>query len=351
MTDQEIHQLLSARGDEQKDLFARANAVRRETVGEEVYFRGIIEFSNICEKNCFYCGIRRDNKKTNRFRMTHEEIDQCLQFIHETQYGSVVLQSGELTSQSALDFVLHILQNIREKYPTMGITLSLGELPREFYKVLKEAGADRYLLRIETSNPHLYQKLHPSDHSFERRKQCLYDLKELGFQVGTGNMVGVPGQTVDDLVNDLRFFQELDADMFGLGPYVFHEDTPLGTPARKIWWKEKKRDILDTTLNFIALLRILMPTANIATATALEAIHPRGRIYALQAGANVFMPSVTPKEYRGLYLLYQNKPCIDEKADQCSGCSVAKVQSAGLIPALGKRGDAPHFSHHHHGKT
>ncbi|QQS59170.1 [FeFe] hydrogenase H-cluster radical SAM maturase HydE [Candidatus Peregrinibacteria bacterium] len=351
MTDQEIRQLLSVRGEEQKKLFARADTVRRESIGEEVYFRGIIEFSNICEKNCFYCGIRRDNTKTERFRMTHEEVDQCLRFIDKSQYGSVVLQSGELTSRSALDFVLQILKNIRKDFPEMGITLSLGELPKEFYKELKEAGADRYLLRIETSNPELYRKLHPADHLFERRKQCLLDLKELGFQVGTGNMVGVPEQTMDDLVNDLRFFQELDTDMFGLGPYVFHEDTPLGTPEMKEWWKKKKHDILDTTLNFIAVLRLLMPTVNIATATALEAIHPRGRIYALQAGANVFMPSVTPVEYRGLYLLYQNKPCVDEKADQCSGCSVAKVKSAGLIPALGKRGDAQHFSQRNRGKT
>ena len=221
--------------------------------------------------------------------MTHEEIDQCLQFIHETQYGSVVLQSGELTSQSALDFVLHILQNIREKYPTMGITLSLGELPREFYKVLKEAGADRHLFRIETSNPHLYQKLHPSDHSFERRKQCLYDLKELGFQVGTGNMVGVPGQTVDDLVNDLRFFKNSMRICLGLVP-IFHEDTPLEHQHEKIWWKKSAifwtpHSILLHSSEFSCQPQILPQQQH------FEAIHPRGRIYALQAGQMSLCPA------------------------------------------------------------
>ncbi len=344
MNTQEIRRLLHAKDKEQEELFGRSDAVRREAIGDKVHFRGIIEFSNMCEKNCYYCGIRSGNKKVERYKMNMDEMRECLNFVHNAKYGSVVLQSGELTTPGAKEYILEVVRLVNHEYPELGITLSLGELDYEFLKVLKDAGAHRYLLRIETSVPELYKKLHPESHSLEKRIQVLKDLRKIGYQVGCGNMVGTPGQTDDDLIADLEFFQKMDFDMFGLGPYVIHEDTPLGTEENKTWWKENKREILNTTLNYIALLRILIPTANIATATALEAIHPHGRIKALKAGANIFMPSVTPGDYRKQYLLYQNKPCVDEDAGDCKGCSVAKVRASGLVPGLGEQGNSKHFA-------
>jgi biotin synthase len=340
----DIRSLLHVTGEEQKELFREADIVRKKILGDTVYFRGIIEFSNYCEKNCYYCGIRRGNMNVQRYKMTFVEVQECLAFIHASRYGSVVLQSGEGTTEKSKEYILDIVQFIAKTYPNMGITLSLGELDRDFLRTLRDAGAHRYLLRIETSVPELYSQWHPKDHLWEKRRECLQDLRELNYQVGCGNMIGVPGQTDEHLLADLEFFQKMDFDMFGLGPYVIHEDTPFGEQKGKPWWQKQKKEILSTTLNFIALLRILMPTANIAAATALEAIHSYGRIMALQAGANIFMPSVTPKEYRTRYLLYQNKPCVDEDAGNCSGCSVAKVRRAGLTPLLGEQGNSKHYT-------
>lgn len=338
-----LNHWLTAKGKDQQELFAEANRVREKTIGKNVYFRGIIEFSNICEKNCYYCGIRKDNKKVNRYRMSLKEIGDCLDFIEKSRYGSVVLQGGELTTPSALSFLLDIVGYIHSKYPNMCITLSCGELSYDFLKKLRAEGAHRYLIRIETSVPELYKKLHPLDHSLKKRIACLKNLKKLNYQVGCGNMVGLPGQSVDDLIADLKFFQEMDFDMFGLGPYVIHKDTPLTTPSVCEWWEENKENIFNTTLNFIAILRILMPTCNIAAATALDVFNPQGRVMALKAGANVIMPSVTPNKYRNDYLLYQNKPCVDGHAHICAGCSVNKVRMAGLDPILGEKGDALHW--------
>lgn len=334
---------LTATGALQQKLFAKANHVREKTIGENVYFRGIIEFSNVCEKNCYYCGIRKSNLQTNRYLMNLPEIKKCLAFIQKANYGSVVLQSGELTTPTTQKFLLKLVKFIHQTYPQMGITLSCGEFDYNFLKQLKKAGAHRYLLRIETSVPSLYKKLHPHNHSLTNRKKCLQNLKKLNYQVGCGNMIGLPGQTVNHLITDLKFFQTMDFDMFGLGPYVIHENTPLATPKNQKWWKKNKESIFNMTLNFIAILRILMPTCNIAAATALDVFQPNGRVLALQAGANVIMPSVTPPKYRGDYLLYQNKPCIDENAEKCQYCIIKKVQTAGLKPILGQPGTALHF--------
>jgi biotin synthase len=317
--------------------------VREKTIGKNVYFRGIIEFSNICEKDCHYCGIRKSNTKVNRYRMNMDEIKSCLDFVRRAQYGSVVLQSGELTTQTARDFLFNIVRLINKEYPELGITLSCGELDYELLRELRAAGAHRYLIRIETSVPKLYKKLHPADHSLERRVQCLKDLRELGFQVGCGNMIGLPGQTISDIFADLKFFMEMDFDMFGLGPYVIHKDTPLGNPANQKRWNENKEKIFNMALNFIAILRILMPTCNIAAATALDVFEKQGRVMALKAGANVIMPSVTPNKYRNDYLLYQNKPCVDGHAHICSGCVVKKVEIAGLKPVMSERGNSLHY--------
>jgi len=344
LTTNQIKEALVFTGKKQEELFAEANRVREKTIGKNVYFRGIIEFSNICEKNCYYCGIRRGNEKVNRYRMPLNEIKDCLDFINSAKYGSVVLQSGELTTADAKAFLLGLVDYIHSKHPKMGITLSCGELDYDYLKKLKDAGAHRYLLRIETSVPKLYKKLHPKDHSLKRRIECLKDLKKLGYQVGCGNMIGLPGQSLDDIASDLRFFQEMDFDMFGLGPYVIHEDTPLSTPVVQKWRKANKEKIFNMTLNFIALLRITMPTCNIAAATALDVFTHEGRVEALKAGANIIMPSVTPNKYRQDYLLYQGKPCVDGHAHICAGCVVKKAKSAELNPVLGEQGNSMHYT-------
>lgn len=340
----QIKEALEFTGKSQVELFSEANRVREEYIGNNVYFRGIIEYSNICEKNCYYCGIRRGNEKVNRYQMSLKEIKDCLDFIKKAKYGSVVLQTGELKTPSAKSFLLGLVDYIKTRYPKLGVTLSCGELDHDFLKKLRQTGAHRYLLRIETSVPELYKKLHPKDHSLEKRIECLNDLRKLDYQVGCGNMIGLPGQSLDDIISDLQFFQEMDFDMFGLGPYVIHEDTPLSTSVVQKWWEANKEKIFNMTLNFISLLRITMPTCNIAAATALDVFHPHGRTMALKAGANVIMPSVTPNKYRSDYLLYQNKPCVDGHAHICAGCVVKKVESAGLNPVLDVRGDAVHYT-------
>jgi len=344
MNDSDLKKYLQAKRTLQTELFNKANKIREQVIGNNVYFRGIIEFSSYCEKNCNYCGIRSGNKKVERYCMTLAEIKESLNFIDKVKYGSVVLQSGELTSPSAKKFLLDMVKLINQNYPNMGITLSCGELDYNFLKELKDAGAHRYLLRIETSNPELYKKIHPASHSFEHRIQTLKNLKKLDYQVGCGNMIGIPEQTIEDLIADLHFFQTMDFDMFGLGPYVIHEDTPLGNTKNKKWWEENKEEIFNTTLNFIALLRILMPTVNIATATALDVFKPQGRILALKAGANVIMPSVTPKKFRYKYLLYQDKPCVDEDPSDCIECTIGKVRMARLNPVLDKQGNSLHYT-------
>ncbi len=343
MKDSDLKKYLQAKGVLQTELFDRANKTRERAIGNAVHFRGIIEFSNQCEKNCNYCGIRSGNQKIERYCMTLAEIKESLDFIDKVKYGSVVLQSGELTSPSSKKFLLDIVQLIHQEYPQIGITLSCGELDYDFLKELKESGAHRYLLRIETSNPELYTKIHPASHSFEHRIQTLKDLKKLDYQVGCGNMVGIPGQTIEDLIADLHFFKKMDFDMFGLGPYVIHKDTPLGNEKNQKWWIKNKEEIFNTTLNFIALLRLLIPTANIATATALDVFKPQGRVLALNAGANIIMPSVTPKKYRDKYLLYQDKPCVDEDPQDCTPCTIEKVRIARLTPVLGKQGNSLHY--------
>lgn len=337
---------LALRGEEQQALFKQADAVRREAIGDKVHFRGIIEFSNICEKNCYYCGIRRENRNTERFRMSLEEIEDCLKFIDKAGYQNVVLQSGELTNPQSVDLVVSILRHIKTTFPDWGITLSLGELSYDDLKRLREEGATRYLLRIESSSPEFYKKMHPLDHSHQKRLQTLRDLQALDYQVGTGVIIGLPRQTTKEVFEDFQFLTHNDFHMFGIGPYVMHGDTPLATEENKKWWNAEKREILENTLNFLAMLRIALPKANIATATALDAIHPLGRHRALTAGCNIFMPSVTPGQYRKMYLLYENKPCVEEGAGDCLDCSVARVRRAGLTPGLKEKGDSKLYASH-----
>ena len=322
-------------------LMRRAYAVKTSVWGKRVALRGLVEFSNICSKNCLYCGIRRGNARVVRYRMDEGEIFAAVEWAAENRYGSVVLQSGELASEENTSFVERVLSRIHECFgDTLGITLSLGEQSEETYRRWREAGAHRYLLRIESSNQDLYARIHPADHSWQNRLDCLRTLKDVGFIVGTGVMIGLPGQTVEDLAGDVCFFRSEGVDMIGMGPYLVHPDTPL---AANVPPQDKNR-LLELTLRMIAATRLTIPDANIASTTALQAIDPEGREKGLLAGANVIMPNVTPLKYREEYLLYPNKPCIGENSELCRGCLERRVKSIGEEIAWGERGDPLHFN-------
>ena len=289
--------------------------------GKKVYYRGLIEFSNICDNDCFYCGIRKNNGLVKRYMLSKEKIVEAALWCATQGYGSVVLQSGERKDGQFVAFVEDIVRTIKEKSKSekmpqgLGITLSVGEQSVETYKRFYAAGAHRYLLRIETSNPKLYAAIHPAGQDFHPRIKALSDLKKAGFQVGTGVMIGLPGQTEEDLADDLLFFQEMDVDMIGMGPYIVHGDTPMAAWSNVSDRTPKER--FDLALRMIAATRLLLRDANIAAATALQAIDPVGREEGLRWGANIIMPQVTPLEVRRDYLLYDNKPCLDESAEHC----------------------------------
>ncbi|MEL7585700.1 MAG: [FeFe] hydrogenase H-cluster radical SAM maturase HydE [Prolixibacteraceae bacterium] len=336
--------MLNASGNDRQLLFQAAAARKVEVVGPKVYFRGLIEFSNICAKDCLYCGIRRSNEAVVRYIMPDAEILHACRFAWENRFGSVVLQSGELSSPTFTRRVESLLKSIKKMSDgQLGITLSCGEQKRSTYKRWFEAGAHRYLLRIESSDPELYTAIHPKDgiHDFERRLECLYLLRQCGYQVGTGVMIGLPFQTPEHLANDLLFMKQLDVDMVGMGPYIEHEDTPL---ARHCYRLPPKSERFEQTLKMIAALRLLMPDINIASATSLQAIDPMGREKALKTGANIIMPNLTPVKYRRNYQLYDGKPCLDEDAELCSSCLTARAGMADAEPGFNEWGDSRHFT-------
>ncbi|MDX9883180.1 MAG: [FeFe] hydrogenase H-cluster radical SAM maturase HydE [Prolixibacteraceae bacterium] len=339
----DLIRLLQAGGDDRIALFEKANQVKIETIGNKVYFRGLVEFSNICSKDCLYCGIRKSNKHVARYDVANSEILEACRFAWENRFGSVVLQSGELSSPAFVNRVDYLLKAIKRlSNGELGITLSCGEQSRETYQRWFESGAHRYLLRIESSNPVLYRKIHPDDghHSYEKRIECLHLLKETGYQTGTGVMIGFPFQTFADLADDLLFFKRMDIDMIGMGPYVEHEDTPLYQYRHLLKPKQERFDI---ALRMVASLRLLMPDINIAAATALQAIDPVGREKAVKVGANVIMPNLTPCDYRKEYQLYEGKPCIDEDASLCKNCLEARIEVSGSEIGYGEWGDSKHF--------
>lgn len=319
-------------------LFKEARACAVEHVGPKVYFRGLIEFSNLCGKDCYYCGIRKSNANVTRFEMSQNEILECARAAHEMGYGSIVLQSGERQDEAFICFVESTLCRIKAEMPgELGITLSAGEQTAATYRRWFEAGAHRYLLRIETSSPTLYAKLHPQGHSFETRRACLRTLREIGYQVGTGVMIGLPFQTREDLVRDIQFFIEEDIDMIGMGPYVRHADTPMADEDHA------PEENFRLGLVMIALVRLVLKDVNIAAATALQTLDPAGREKGVQAGANIIMPNMTPTGYRKFYQLYDNKPCLDENARQCQSCLERRVRAAGAEIGRSQWGDSPHF--------
>jgi len=339
----ELIRLLSANAEECESVYAKAAEIKKSHVENKVYFRGLIEYSNYCVKNCFYCGIRSGSAGFTRYEMTEEESLEAARFAWENRYASVVIQAGERNDESFVARMERLIRKIQEMTEhKLHLTLSLGEQTEETYRRWWDAGAHRYLLRIEVSNPDLYRKLHPSDslHSYETRLNALHSLRRIGYQVGTGVMIGLPFQTIADLADDLIFFREFDIDMVGMGPYIEHPDTPLYSLRDKIPTLDERFRL---SLKMVALLRILMPDINIAATTALQAIDPIGREKALQVGANVIMPNLTPVKYRSDYLLYENKPCVHEEAAACQFCLESRISSVGNRIAWGEWGDSKHF--------
>ena len=318
LSDKEILQLLKTEQyDEQ--LSKKADSIRRQVYSDKVYIRGLIEFTNYCKNNCFYCGIRNGNKHAERYRLSKEQILACCKEGYSLGFRTFVLQGGE-DDYYTDKLVCEIVSDIRKNYPDCAITLSIGEKSYKSYKAFFDAGANRYLLRHETADETHYSKLHPLSMSLKNRKECLFNLKEIGYQVGSGFMVGSPFQTLENIISDLRFLQELEPDMIGIGPYITHAETPF---------KNFKSGSLKLTLRLISILRLMFPYALIPSTTALGTIDPNGRELGLKAGANVVMPNLSPVSVRKLYDLYENKICTDEEAAQCRGCLQRRVESAG----------------------
>lgn len=297
-------------------LFSLADKTREEYVGDEVHLRGLIEFSNICKRQCKYCGLRCEDKFIDRYRISKENIISYAEHAVNMGYKTIVLQSGEDEYYNT-DLMCEIIAGIKKL--GVALTLSIGEKTYEEYKAFKEAGADRYLIRIETTDKTLYNQMHPNM-DFDNRVRCLEDLGRLGYEVGTGCLVGLPNQTIESLADDILFFKEINADMVGIGPFIPHPHTPL---------KDSATGSFTLALKVMALTRILLKDINIPATTAMETLNPNGRIIALQSGANVVMPNVTTTEYRAKYEIYPNKICINENPDKCKGCISAKIHSIG----------------------
>ncbi len=311
-------QLLSLLGTDAYDaaLFAAADAVRREQYGTDVYIRGLIELSNYCKNNCYYCGIRRENRCAERYRLQPEQVLHCCKTGYALGFRTFVLQGGEDPWYTDAR-VCELVRAIKAAYPDCAVTLSLGEKPYDSYLAYHRAGADRYLLRHETATAAHYSQLHPAELSLDERKRCLFDLKRIGFQVGSGFMVGSPFQTLEHLLADLRFLQALQPDMIGIGPFLSHKDTPFC---------DHPNGDLQLTLRLVAILRLLFPKALLPATTALGTLHPQGRELGLQAGANVVMPNLSPEDVRKLYQLYDNK--LATGAESVQGLMLLKEQVA-----------------------
>jgi len=326
--------------DDLKALYKRAYEIKKQHVGTKVWFRGLIELSNICSKNCYYCGIRSGSIDVPRYTISPEEVVKEARWCYEQGYGSIVLQAGERSDASWTAQITQLIREIKAVSDgKLGITLSLGEQSEEVYRQWFEAGAHRYLLRIEASNPRLYRDLHPADHSYDERVQCLKSLKQVGYQVGTGVMIGLPGQTLEDLADDLLFFYDLDIDMIGMGPFIPHKDTPLGhlVPSHD------PDTAIEMGLKMIAVCRIFLQDVNIASTTALQALKDDGRELGLLAGANILMPNITDTSFRDKYQLYEGKPCMDENASLCRGGLERRIQSIGETIAYNEWGDSAHY--------
>ncbi|QZT37010.1 [FeFe] hydrogenase H-cluster radical SAM maturase HydE [Halosquirtibacter xylanolyticus] len=338
-----LHECLTMNHEQYNQFLPEVEALVQQHVGDKVYFRGLIELSNICVKDCYYCGIRRTNSTAHRYQLSLDDVMSAVDISYDQHYGSIVIQAGERCDKAFVDYISSILKEIKQKYDgKLGVTLSLGEQSKATLQKWFELGAHRYLLRIETSNRELYRKWHPNNclHDYDKRIETLRTLREVGYQVGTGVLIGGPSQTVEDLVEDLLFFQSIDVDMIGMGPFISHPNTPF---YNKNETNEDLKSRYTLALRMISALRWLMPNINIAAATSLQAIDPMGREMAVKAGANIIMPNVTPKQSRVDYQLYPNKPCVDEEAWECKGCLDARLSMVDKSVGYNEWGDSPHF--------
>lgn len=323
-----IYLLQKINDDNKKILIEAANKIRKERYGNKVYMRGLIEFTNYCKRNCKYCGIRADNRNIERYRLTNEEIIECVKNGKKLGYSTYVLQGGE-DSYFDDEKVVEIVKAIKSIYPYDAVTLSIGERSYESFKKMYDAGADRYLLRHETASKKLYESLHP-DGDYDNRIKCLWNLKEIGYQVGAGFMVGLPGQTTEDLVEDLLFIKKLEPHMCGIGPFIPHKDTP---------YRSEERGRLDDVITMLAITRLLLPNVLLPATTALGSISDKGREMGIKAGANVVMPNLSPVNVRDKYSLYNNKICTGDEAAECRICIENRINNIGFEIDLG-RGDS-----------
>ncbi len=343
----EIETLLNANGASMQELFRLGAAARDHFSGPKVYLRGLIEYSNQCGKDCFYCGIRKSNRRVQRYQLSEDEVLTAARYALEENYASLVIQSGELESPAFTARITRLLKAIRAMSGgKLGVTLSVGEQTREVYEEWFEAGAHRYLLRIESTNPELFRRIHPDNelHRFERRIAALHDLKAVGYQTGTGVMIGLPGQTMSDLARDILFFKEFDVDMLGMGPYLEHPETPLFAERLQLL---PLTDRFELALKMIAVCRLVLKDINIASATALQAIVPDGRERGIAVGANVIMPNLTPQRVRSDYFLYENKPLFEEGVASHLAELSRNLAKTGNAIGFGEWGDSRHFSKRH----
>lgn len=310
-----------------KYLHSKAREVADKIYGKDVYIRGLIEFTNYCKNDCLYCGIRHSNRNVSRYRLTDEQILDCCKNGYELGFRTFVLQGGEDPYYTD-DRVCQLIRNIKTRYPDCAVTLSIGEKSKENYKRFFDAGADRYLLRHETANEEHYKSLHPQEMSLSTRKECLYNLKEIGFQVGCGFMVGSPNQTIQTLYEDLKFIKELQPHMVGIGPFISQHDTPFA---------DKPSGTLEQTLRLLSIIRLIHPQVLLPSTTALGTIHPQGRELGIKAGGNVVMPNLSPTDVREKYQLYDNKICTGDEAAECKNCMANRMKSIGyqIVTARG----------------
>ena len=321
--------LLDSCSDEVREYAAeKARAVAQSVYGNDVFIRGIVEFSNVCKNDCYYCGIRAGNCNLERYKLTEEDILQCCKAGYRYGFRTFVLQSGEDLSYTTED-ICRIVSRIKSEFPDCAVTLSIGEKSREDYAAYKEAGADRYLLRHETANKAHYEKLHPDEMSWDNRMRCLRDLKELGFQTGCGIMVGSPYQTTECIADDMIFMSEFKPEMIGIGPFLPHKDTPF---------KDEPKGSYEMTLFLLSLCRLMLPHVLLPATTALGTIRPDGREQGVLSGANVIMPNLSPTEVRDKYMLYDNKICTGDASDKCHDCVEARMKLIGYRVVV-DRGD------------
>jgi biotin synthase len=320
LTREEFITLLTKLTEEDKQyLRERARVVAKSQFGNKIYTRGLIEFTNYCKNDCYYCGIRRSNRNVTRYRLSLEDVLRCCEQGHELGFRTFVLQGGEDLRYSD-DEMVEIIKAIKQEFPDCALTLSIGEKSKESYQRYYEAGADRYLLRHETANEEHYGKLHPKELTLRNRKECLWNLKEIGFQVGAGFMVGSPYQTIEHIIEDLIFLKELSPEMVGIGPFLPHHETPFANEAK---------GSMDRTLVLISILRLMLPNALLPATTALGTIHPNGREEGILSGANVVMPNLSPTAVRKDYQLYDNKICTGDEAAECRFCLDNRMKKIG----------------------